>query len=222
MMVLIIYFFHLSEYRWTEYFTKPLTLFILIYYFATAKKGLPKGLITGITTGLFFSILSDEFFLLRNSYNELFILGTFATSLLAIYCYARGFQYTRNVVLPITDFKSITLVNFFLSLLIVIFPISIFIIEDLEAWQYPAIMYQLLLWVFISQGLKRQDHVNEFSYYLVLAGIVMYSITTMLLTLQNFTTATFDFHSFPVLTYFFAQYLIVVGAVYQKRTDDIA
>jgi hypothetical protein len=219
-MVLIIFLNHESEYRWTEYFTKPLTLLILISYFLSAKKGLPKKLISGITVGLFFSILSDEFFLLRNSYNEFFIIGTFASSLIAIYSYARGFQHTKNHVLPITGYKSITLINFFLSLLIVIFPISIFIIEDLEVWQYPAIMYQLLLWVLISQGLKRQDHVNEFSYYLVLGGIVMYSITTMLLTLQNFTTATFDFQSFPVLTYFLSQYLIVVGAIYQKRSDS--
>ena len=77
-------------------------------------------------------------------------------------------------------------------------------------------MYQILLWILVSQGLKRQDHVNERSYYIALSGIVLYSITTMLLTLQNFTHNVFHFKDITVITYFGAQYLIVVGAIFQN------
>jgi hypothetical protein len=215
-VVLIIYLFHFTEYSWTEFITKPFALSILFLNFFKTSTNLPKGLKKGVVLGLMFSILSDVSFLLRVYTNQWFIIGTFIFSLLAIYSYAQGFQHTSKSFLSIFDFKSITPINLFLSVLITIFPISIFVVEDLQIWQYPAILYQILLWVLVSQGLKRQDNVNELSYYLVLTGVVLYSITTMLLTLQNFTQSVFDFKSFPVLTYFIAQYFIVIGAIYQS------
>ncbi|UTW65858.1 hypothetical protein KFE94_14535 [bacterium SCSIO 12643] len=220
LLVLFIYIFHFTAYDWTEFISKPIALSILIYYFGVNSKKLPKGLKKGIILGLIFSILSDISFLLRVHTSQWFIIGTFTFSLLAIYSYAQGFQHTSRSFLSIFDFKSITMINLFLSLLIIVFPISIFVIEDLQTWQYPAILYQILLWILVSQGLKRQDHVNEKSYYLVLTGIVLYSITTMLLTLQNFTQSVFNFESFPVLTYFISQYFIAVGAIYQAEPEN--
>jgi len=217
LIVLFIYIFHFTAYDWTEFISKPIALSILIYYFGINSKLLPNGLKKGIILGLIFSILSDISFLLRVHTSQWFIIGTFTFSLLAIYSYAQGFQHTTKSFLSIFDFRSITMINLFLSLLIIVFPISIFVIEDLQTWQYPAILYQILLWILVSQGLKRQDHVNEKSYYLVLAGIVLYSITTMLLTLQNFTQSVFNFESFPVLTYFISQYFIVIGSIYQAE-----
>jgi hypothetical protein len=210
-----VYCFHTSELRWTEYITKPVILSILIFYLHRNGSKLPLGLVKGIFFGLVFSILGDLFFLIRVDFSQWFIAGTFLASLLSIYSYSYGFQFANKKFLGLSNFKSITPINLFLSLLIIVFPISIFIIEDLEYWQYPAIVYQLLLWILISQGLKRQDFVNEKSYYLVLSGIVLYSITTMLLTLQNFTNKTFNFESLPVITYFLSQYLMVVGTVTQ-------
>lgn len=217
-LVLLIYLFHFTAYSWTEFISKPIAIIILITQFIQNRSNLPKGLKKGIVFGLIFSILSDLSFLLRIHVNQWFIIGTFIFSLLAIYSYAQGFQYTSKSFLSTFDFKSITPINLFLSILITIFPISIFIVEDLQIWQYPAILYQILLWVLVSQGLKRQDNVNELSYYLVLSGVVLYSITTMLLTLQNFTQSVFDFKSVPVLTYFIAQYLIVIGSIYQAES----
>lgn len=212
----IIYSFHFGPYRWTEYFTKPLILMVLLRYFFLSGGNLHPGIRKGVVYGILFSILSDTCFLLRSDVNQWFIIGTFTFSLLAMYAYAAGFQFSKNKFLPLNDFKSITPINLALSILIVIFPISIFIIEDLEYWQYPAILYQLLLWILVSQGLKRQDQVNEISYYFVLSGIVLFSITTMLLTLQNFTHEIFNFKGIPVFSYFTAQFLMVVGAVYQN------
>ena len=215
-IVAFIFVFHFTRLRWTEYITKPVVLILLVRYFFVAGKNLHPGLKKGIVLGLIFSILSDFSFLLRIDLNNWFIIGTFLFSLLTIYSYSVGFQFTKNKYLSITDFKSITKINLFLSVLIIIFPISIFIIEELELWQYPAILYQLLLWGLISQGLKRQDHTNEISYYLALSGIVLYSITTMLLTLQNFTNEIFDFKGTTVITYFTSQFLIVLGAIFQN------
>ena len=219
-IVLIIYLFHFTEFRWTEYFTKPLVLIVLLRYFFIAGGNLHPGVRKGIVLGVVFSILSDFSFLLRTDISQWFIGGTFIFSLLAMYAYAAGFQFTPVKYLSLVDFKTITPINLFLSLLIIIFPITIFIIEDLEFWQYPAILYQLLLWFLVSQGLKRQDNVNETSYYLVLSGIVMYSITTMLITLQNFTHEFFDFRGIPVFTYFTSQFLMLVGAVHQNPKLD--
>lgn len=216
-LVLFIFYFHGTELSWTEYLTKPLALSALVVLFHRNSSSLPDGLIKGIILGLVFSTMGDVFFLLRVDFNKWFIIGTFLSSLLAMYSYSSGFQYTKSKFLAITDFKSITPINLFLSLLIVVFPISIFIIEELEFWQYPAIIYQLLLWILISQGLKRQDYVNETSYYLVLTGIVMYSITTMLLTLQNFSNGNFEFFNLPVFTYFISQYFLVVGTISQNN-----
>ena len=215
-MVLFIFYFHSSEYEWTEYVTKPIALLFLFKFFVSTGKKLQKGLRNGIVFGLLFSILSDLSFLLRKDVSQWFIIGTFIFSLLAISSFAFAFQYTKKIFLPIRDVRSITKINLFLSLLIIAFPISIFIIEDLAIWQYPAILYQILLWILVSQGLKRQDHVNEKSYYIGLFGIVLYSITTMLLTLQNFTKNVFHFKDITVITYFAAQYLIVVGAIFQN------
>jgi len=214
--MLFIFYFHSTEYVWTEYLTKPIALLFLLKFFVSAGNKLQKGLRNGIVLGLLFSILSDLSFLLRTDISQWFILGTFTFSLLAIYFYAYSFQYAIDRLLPIRDLGSITKINLFLSLLIVAFPISIFIIEDLAIWQYPAILYQILLWILVSQGLKRQDHVNEKSYYIALSGILLYSITTMLLTLQNFTNNVFHFKDITVITYFGAQYLIVVGAIFQN------
>lgn len=214
-LVFIIYFFHESSYQWTEFLTKPLSLGILIVFLLTAKVSLPIELKKGILFGILSLAFSDLSFLLRMFVSDWFVVGTILFSLLAIFMFSKGFQFTKNSFLPVLDFKSITPINLFLSILIIVFPISIFIIEDLETWQYPAIFYQLLLWVLISQSLKRQDLVNETSYYLVLFGAFGYTTTTMLITLQHFTDSTFDFHSFPVISYFTSIYLIVVGAVRQ-------
>lgn len=219
-IVALIYLFHSTTYNWTEYLTKPLALILLLKSFVSFGKNLHPGVKKGIILGLFFSFLSDISFLLRVDVSSWFLGGTFIFSLFAIYSYAYAFQFTEFKILRSTDFKSITPINLFLSLLIIIFPISIFIIEDLEIWQYPAILFQLLLWVLISQGLKRQDHVNEQSYYIVLSGIVLYSITTMLITLQNFTQNVFDFRDIPVLTYFTSQFLIIVGAIFQDPSIE--
>tara|TARA_R110002050_G_scaffold109799_1_gene221444 strand:- start:191179 stop:191778 length:600 start_codon:yes stop_codon:yes gene_type:complete len=197
-------------------------LFTLLFLLRKYTYELPKGLVKGVILGLLFSILSDLFFLFRVDFNKWFIIGTFLFSILAMYSYSYGFQHTKIKFLAIKDLKSITLINLFLSLLIVVFPISIFIIEDLELWQYPAILYQLLLWILISQGLKRQDYVNEPSYYIVLTGIVLYSITTMLITLQNFSHGHFDFYDLSVLTYFISQYLLVVGSIAQKNQISLS
>ncbi|MFT4753211.1 MAG: hypothetical protein ACI85Q_000749 [Salibacteraceae bacterium] len=219
-IVLFIYIFHFTPYKWTEYITKPLVLLVLLRYFFVSGGNLHPGVRKGIVLGLVFSVLSDVSFLLRTDVSQWFIGGTFIFSLLAIYAYAAGFQFTPNKYLSLIDLKSITPINLFLSILIVIFPITIFVIEDLEFWQYPAILYQLLLWFLVSQGLKRQDHVNETSYYLALSGIVLYSITTMLITLQSFTHQIFDFRGIPVFTYFCAQFLMILGAVYQNPKLD--
>ena len=219
-VMLTIYFLHLTPYNWTEFITKPLAIIVLIYFLKNSGSNLPMGLKKGIFLGLIFFYLSDLSFLLLAFVNEWFIIGTYIFSLLAMYNISIGFQHTQTKFLPFFDFKSITPLNLFLSTLIVIFPISIFIIEDLELWQYPAIVYQGILWALISQSLRRQDHVNETSYYMVLAGIVLYTITTMLLTLQNFTNSTFDFKSLPVLTYFSSLFLTVTGAVVQGYTPS--
>lgn len=219
-IVAIIFAFHFTEYRWTEYITKPFVLIVLLRYFFLAGGNLHPGLRKGIVLGIIFSIFSDFSFLIRQDFNQIFVTGTFIFSLMAMYFYAAGFQFTNNKFLSFKDVKSITPINLALSLLIIAFPITIFIIENLEYWQYPAILYQLLLWILISQGFKRQDHVNELSYYLVLSGIVLYSITTMLLTLQNFTSGIFDFKGIPVFSYFTSQFLMVAGAVYQNPKDS--
>ncbi|MGB0806480.1 MAG: lysoplasmalogenase family protein [Salibacteraceae bacterium] len=219
-LVFIIFYFHFTEYRWNEYITKPLTLLILLRFFFLTGGNLHPGLRKGVVLGLIFSILSDFAFLLRLDISTWFIIGTFSFSLLTMYAYSSGFQFSNKKYLSITDFRSITPINLFLSVLMIAFPISIFIIEDLELWQYPAILFQLLMWFLISQGLKRQDHVNELSYYLVLSGIVLYSITTMLLTLQNFTQGIFNFKGIPVFTYFTAQFFMVIGTIYQNPKEE--
>lgn len=215
-IVLLIYLVHFTKYDEIEYIAKPAVLGVLMLLFHSNSHSFSRKQKLGICGGLVFSILGDVSFLLKNDINNLFIGGTFVFSICALLSYSYAMQFTSKQIVYLWNFKSLSLINLVLSLLIIIFPLSIFIVEDLETWQYPAIIHQFVIWVFIVQALKRQDLVNLTSYNLVLLGVFLYAITTIFLTLQNLTVNFIDFGSFTVITYFTAQYIFILGIIRQK------
>lgn len=216
-IVIVIFSFHLTAYSSSEYFTKPVALIMLLFYFRAFNDDLPKGLKQGIQYGLVLSILTDLSFVLQFSVHPLFVLAGFIFSISTIYFYTKSLQHTNDTFISMWNMSAVTPTHLFLSILMISFPIIIFLIEGASIWQYPAILYQIFLWFLITQALKRQDLVNETSYYMVLSGVFLFAITTVMLTLKTLTHETLSFGNFPVLSYFTSQYLIVMGALKQSE-----
>jgi uncharacterized membrane protein YhhN len=91
--------------------------------------------------------------------------------------------------------------------------------DDLGEMKVPVIIYAVVILTMLASAINRLEKVNRLSYYLVLAGAILFVLSDSAIAINKFT---WDFdYSGPLImsTYLAGQYLIVTG--YIKGATDI-
>lgn len=158
-----------------------------------------------ILSGLLFSWAGDVII------DFSFILGL-VSFLLAQIMYLSAFFLTpgKNVI-----FSN----RFYLLIPVILFGIILiyFLYDDLADMKIPVIIYAIVILTMLAAAINRLEKVSIFSYYLVLAGAILFVISDSAIAVNKFS---WHFkHSGPIImsTYLAAQYLIVMGCIRQFR-----
>ncbi|MCJ7446266.1 MAG: lysoplasmalogenase [Bacteroidales bacterium] len=191
----------------TEVIIKALIIPVLILIFIINLKPF-RNLLTGLMfSGLLFSWAGDVVL----QFN--FIPG------LACFLIAQIMYLTAFLMIP---GKNIILSRrFYLLIPVVLYGIGLvsLLYNDLAAMRIPVILYAVVILSMLGAAINRLEKVNKSSYYLVLAGAMLFVISDSAIAVSKFTYQ-FELSSIVIMsTYVTAQFLIVIGFIKQIRGD---
>lgn len=175
----------------------PLLIIIFIIYFRHNLKGINLIMLSGLT----FSWAGDV------AIDFAFIPG------LACFLAAQAMYLTTFFLTPgknvIFHEKPYLIIPVLLAGVTLIY----FLYDDLGDMKLPVIIYAVVILTMLASAINRLMKVNRVSYYLVLAGAILFVLSDSALAINKFTC---DFnYSGPVImsTYLAGQYLIVTGYI---------
>jgi uncharacterized membrane protein YhhN len=100
-----------------------------------------------------------------------------------------------------------------------------FLYGDLAEMKLPVIIYAIVILTMLSGAINRSEKVNQHSYWLVLAGAILFVISDSAIAVNKFSLP-FESSGIVIMsTYILAQYLIVTGYIYQfilTKPDQIS
>jgi uncharacterized membrane protein YhhN len=186
------------------------TLMVLCYVFYKESQNKTLKIIFG---ALVFSYLGDLFLLENFRFENSFLLGLSAFLITHI-LYLRAF-----LTFKVSWEKIAIKFSLFLGLILVLWAISIYwlLYPHLNVLKIPVAIYIVAIFCMASAALTRKTVVNNTSFWQVFSGAVLFMISDMILALDKFYTALFQASLFIMMSYFVAQYLIVVGIFNEKR-----
>lgn len=88
-----------------------------------------------------------------------------------------------------------------------------YLYNDLGSMRLPVIVYTIVILTMLSGAINRIEKVNSTSYYLVLAGAILFVISDSAIALNKFGHSFTGSGIFVMSTYVFAQYLIILGYI---------
>jgi uncharacterized membrane protein YhhN len=91
------------------------------------------------------------------------------------------------------------------------------VITTSRGMRFPVIMYATVILTMVAGAINRLEKVNRRSYWLVLAGAVLFLISDSSIAINKFSHPFRFSELFIMSTYIAAQYLIVTGYIYQFR-----
>jgi uncharacterized membrane protein YhhN len=162
-----------------------------------------------IFTGLLFSWSGDMILEFSENSTSIFIIGL-ACFLLAHIMYI--------IVFFITPGKNSILSNrIYLIIPVIIYGIGLvsYLYADLADMRLPVILYSVVILTMLAGAINRIEKVKRDSYYLVLAGAILFVISDSAIAVNKFSH---QFESSGIIimsTYIFAQYFIVIGYIRQ-------
>jgi uncharacterized membrane protein YhhN len=168
--------------------------------------------------GLFFSWAGDIVLEFANNNGNMFLPGLICF-LLAHILYFTVFLLTpgKNSILTNKIWLLIPVIIYGLVLIVYLY-------ADLAAMRLPVIIYAAVILTMLSGAINRLEKVNRKSYYLVLAGAILFVISDSSIAVNKFSHQ-FESSGIVIMsTYIVAQYLIVAGYISQFRasgTDQI-
>ena len=90
-----------------------------------------------------------------------------------------------------------------------------FLYRDLAGMKMPVILYTIFILSMLSGAINRREKVNQPSYWLVLAGAILFVISDSAIAVNKFSLP-FESSGIVIMsTYILAQYLIVMGYINQ-------
>jgi uncharacterized membrane protein YhhN len=91
--------------------------------------------------------------------------------------------------------------------------------NDLEEMRIPVILYAIIILTMLGTAINRLMKVNKPSYWLVLAGAILFVLSDSAIAVNKFTLP-FKFSGILIMsTYVIAQYLIIKGYIRQFSID---
>jgi uncharacterized membrane protein YhhN len=79
----------------------------------------------------------------------------------------------------------------------------------------PVILYAIIILTMLTAAINRKDKVNKVSFYLVLAGAILFVISDSSIAITKFSHPFKSSVIVIMSTYVVAQYLIVIGYIAQ-------
>lgn len=201
-----------------EFIAKAFIIPVLMLLYLTNVKPFKSLMNSCMFAGLFFSWAGDILLELPNNNTNMFILGL-GSFLLAHIMYFTVFIGTPGK-------NSILTNRFWLLLPVLLYGIALvsYLYSDLGDMKVPVIAYAAVILTMLAGALNRKDKVNSRSYWLVLAGAVLFVISDSAIAINKFSHP-FEFSGIVIMsTYIVAQFLIISGYIYQAGsavTDQI-
>jgi uncharacterized membrane protein YhhN len=204
---------------WTGFIAKALIMPLLMILFLMNINPRENRLHRLMFAGLFFSWAGDVVLEFSKKDGNMFILG------LVCFLLAHIMYFT---VFLITPGKNSILTNrMYLLLPVIIFGVLLvsYLYADLAEMRVPVILYAVVILTMLAGALNRIEKVKKESYYLVLAGAILFIISDSSIAVNKFSHQ-FESSGIVIMsTYVVAQYLIVAGYIYQfssAKPDQIS
>jgi len=190
-----------------HYFTKPLILVSLIFFFWKHCQNLDSKTKQFTFLALTFSLIGDVLLMFVDALANFFISGLLAF-LLAHIMYILVFLKQKNSAVKILPFITI--------LLIYAAALFYFLKDGLDDLLLPVIVYMLVILLMVITAFLRKGSVPKSSYILVFLGALFFITSDSLLALNKFHTPLPFSNISIMLTYSIAQLFIVFGIKRQQ------
>ena len=190
-----------------HYFTKPLIVGSLIAYFIPHSKHLGKSTKNLTLLALVFSVIGDMLLMFTDVSPNYFTSGLVAF-LLAHVMYILVFLKKRNITV-----KPYSVILFFAIYGGILF----YVLKDgLGDMLIPVILYMLVILTMAVTAFWRKGNVGKKSFYLVFIGALFFIFSDSLIALDKFLMPIPLARTGIILSYAFAQLLIVSGIIKQE------
>jgi len=159
--------------------------------------------------GLFFSWAGDVILEFSDNNSNFFIIGLVCFLLTHLLYF---------IVFFITPGKNSILSNriYFLIPVIIYGVILVsYLYAGLAEMKLPVILYAIIILTMLTAAINRKDKVNKVSFYLVLAGAILFVISDSSIAITKFSHPFKSSVIVIMSTYVVAQYLIVIGYIAQ-------
>jgi len=198
---------------WPGFVAKALIIPVLMILFFVNINPFTGRLHIFMIAGLLFSWAGDVVLELSKNNDNLFIVGL-VCFLLAHIMYL--------IVFFLTPGKNSILNNrFYLLIPVLIYGVILVscLYADLAGMRLPVILYTIVILSMLAGALNRIEKVKKVSFYLVLAGAILFVISDSVIAFNKFVHQ-FDSSGIVIMsTYVIAQYLIVAGYIIQFKSD---
>ena len=198
---------------WPGFVAKALIIPVLMILFFVNINPFTGRLHIFMIAGLLFSWAGDVVLELSKNNDNLFIAGL-ACFLLAHIMYLTVFLVTpgKNSILNNRIYLLIPVLIYGIVLLSCLY-------ADLAGMRLPVILYTIVILSMLAGALNRIEKVKKVSFYLVLAGAILFVISDSVIAFNKFVHQ-FDSSGIVIMsTYVIAQYLIVAGYIIQFKPD---
>lgn len=198
---------------WPGFIAKALIIPVLMILFFVNINLLTHRLHIFMFTGLLFSWAGDVVLELSKNNDNLFI-GGLACFLLAHIMYLTTFFLSPGK-------NSILNNRFYLLIPVLIYGVILvsYLYADLAGMRLPVVLYTIVILSMLTGALNRIEKVKKVSFYLVLAGAILFVISDSVIALNKFVHQ-FDSSGIVIMsTYIIAQYLIVTGYIFQFKPE---
>ncbi len=190
-----------------HYFTKPLIVGSLIAYFIHHSKHLIKSTKNLTLFALVFSVIGDMLLMFTDKSPHYFTSGLVAF-LLAHIMYILVFLKKRNP--KVKPYGFIALIILYGSILFYVLK------NGLGNMLIPVLVYMLVILIMATTAFWRKGNVNKQSFYLVFIGALFFIFSDSLIALDKFYIPITLARTGIIITYAFAQLLIVSGIIKQQ------
>jgi uncharacterized membrane protein YhhN len=193
---------------------KALIIPVLMILFMVNIKLLSIRLYNLILAALFFSWAGDVILEFSQKDGGFFIPGLISF-LLAHVMYLTVFLKTpgRNSILQH---------RFYLLIPVLLSGVGLvyYLYDDLGSMRIPVILYAIVIITMVTTALNRIEKVNRESFYMVLAGAILFFISDSGIAINKFSHP-FEYSGIIIMsTYIIAQYMIVIGYILQFREKN--
>jgi uncharacterized membrane protein YhhN len=194
------------------FIAKALIIPILVILFLVNLNPGKNRLHALMLAGLFFSWSGDLVLEFSKNNGNMFMLGLVCFLVVHI-MYLTAFYITPGK-------NSILTNRIWLLIPVIIYGVVLvsYLYSDLAEMRLPVILYALVILTMLTGAMNRKDKVNKRSYYLVLAGAILFVISDSSIAINKFSNQ-FDPSGVVIMSaYIVAQYLITTGYIYQFRS----